>query len=234
VIASGGQDQAAIGVAHYGDRLAIFDLDRTLVPGASLVHLGRELVRRRLVARASLARYLAAQARFRRRGLADEEIARVRDGLLGLLAGREAAPLAEVADVVGRQVAALVPSGARWLLERHIQAGDFCAIVSASPHELVESVVASVGAHRAVGTRLEVVAGRCTGRLDGPFCYGPGKLACLERELGRWDFDRATAYADSASDLPLLERCGSAVAVNPDAGLRAASASRGWPVIHCR
>jgi phosphoserine phosphatase len=93
--------------------------------------------------------------------------------------------------------------------------------------------VTALGAHRAVGTRLEVVNGRCTGRLDGPFCYGPGKVACIERELGRWDLVGATAYADSASDLPLLEQCGSAVAVNPDARLLAASEARGWPVLRC-
>jgi HAD superfamily hydrolase (TIGR01490 family) len=220
--------------AHYGQGMAIFDLDRTLVPGASLVHLGRELVRRRVVSSVTVARYAVSQARFRQRGLPDDDVTRIRDALLGLIAGRDARPLTDAAEAVGRRIADQVPSGARWLLERHIAAGDFCAVVSASPHELVEAVVVALGAHRAVGTRLEVVDGRCTGRLDGPFCYGAGKLTCLERELGRWDLDGATAYADSTSDLPLLERCGSAVAVNPDAGLRAASEARGWPVIHCR
>jgi HAD superfamily hydrolase (TIGR01490 family) len=221
-------------VAHFGQGMALFDLDRTLIPGASLVHLGRELVRRKIISSGTLARYAVAQARFRHRGLPDADVDRLRGSLLGLVAGEEAAPLVSAARQVGRDLASLVPPSARWLLDRHLQAGDFCAVVSASPHELVEAVVVALGAHRAVGTRLEVVGDRCTGRLVGPFCYGAGKIACIERELGSWDLEGATAYADSASDLPLLELCGSAIAVNPDARLLAASRSRGWPVIRCR
>ena len=66
-------------------------------------------------------------------------------------------------------------------------------VLTASPQVLAEAVAAALGAHRAVGTRLEVVDGRFTGRLDGVFCYGPGKLDRLRAELGSVDFDEATA-----------------------------------------
>ena len=186
------------GRAHFGQGMAVFDLDRTLVPGASLLHYGRELAHRRLVSSMTLARYAFAQARFRRRGLSTRTSCESGTGCSPSSPDGRPSSLAAAAEAVGQRIADLVPSGARWLLDRHVQAGDFCAIVSASPHELVESVVAALGSHRAVGTRLEVIDGRCTGRLEGPFCHGPGKIACLERELGRWDLDSATAYADSA------------------------------------
>ena len=133
---------------------------------------------------------------------------------------------------MGGALAAEVSPAARFLLQRHLDAGDFCIVLSASPHELVEAVTTALGAHRAVGTRIEVVDGVLTGRLDGPFCYGAGKLEALEREVGRIDLATATAYADSGSDLPLLERCGTAVAVNPDKELRRWARSKSWPIVH--
>jgi phosphoserine phosphatase len=74
-------------------------------------------------------------------------------------------------------------------------------------------VASALGAHRAVGTRLEVRDGMLTGRLD---------------------LSGATGYADSGSDLPLLEQCGTAVAVNPDAELRRWASDHQWPVVRFR
>jgi phosphoserine phosphatase len=105
-------------------------------------------------------------------------------------------------------------------------------VLSASPQELVEAVTSELGALRAVGTRIEVVDGVLTGRLDGPFCYGVGKLEALEREVGRVDLSCAAAYADSGSDIPLLDRCRTAVAINPDRELRRWARREGWPILH--
>jgi HAD superfamily hydrolase (TIGR01490 family) len=211
--------------------VAVFDLDRTLIPGSSLMALGRELARRGLVPRTQLLRHAGRSAVFRHRGLGDTAVANVRTGALVALAGRTAADLVPVARDVGRQLAADVYGGARRLLELHQGAGDFCVLLSASPQELVEAVANALGAHRAVGTRAEVEDGRYTGRLDGEFCYGTGKLARLHAELGEVDLGSAHAYSDSASDVPLLAACGRPVAVNPDRRLRAEARANGWPVI---
>lgn len=144
---------------------------------------------------------------------------------------REQEQLASVAREVGPEIASSAHPAARWLMARHKAAGDTCVVLSASPQELVEAVGHALGADRAVGTRTEVVDGRLTGRLDGPFCHGPGKLERLEAELGQVDLAGATAYADSGSDLPLLAACGRPVAVNPDRRLRRAATSAGWPVL---
>ena len=121
---------------------------------------------------------------------------------------------------LGDDLARTALPGARWLLDRHLAAGEFCVIVSASPQPLVEAAARALGAQRAVGTRAEVCDGRFTGRLEGPFCHGRGKLARLWVELGTADLSRATAYSDSVSDLPLLTASGRPVAVNPDRRLR--------------
>jgi phosphoserine phosphatase len=85
-----------------------------------------------------------------------------------------------------------------------------------------------------IGTRSVVVDGVYTGELDGPFCYGPGKVEAIE-QLARWeglDLAQCYAYSDSASDLPMFEAVGHPVAVNPDGPLTRHARRRGWPIVH--
>ena len=85
----------------------------------------------------------------------------------------------------------------------------------------------------AIGTRGAVVDGVYTGELDGPFCYGPGKVEAM-LELARWeglDLGQCYAYSDSPSDLPMLSAVGHPVAVNPDGKLERHARANGWPVV---
>lgn len=215
-----------------GGTLAVFDLDRTLVPGSSLIHLARAMAAGGLLRRRELAFHGARNVAFARRGASDERVRRLRAELLRTVAGLEYEPIVALSDEVAGSVAGSVYSSAGWLLERHLKAGNFCVVVSSSPQELVDEVAKRLGAHRAVGTRAEVREGRFTGELNGPFCYGAGKLERLRTDLGIVDLRGAHAYSDSASDLPLLRGCGHPVAVNPDRRLLAAARRAGWPVIH--
>jgi len=232
---------------HNG-RLAVFDLDRTLLPGSSLSLFGRALHRAGIVGNRRMAGYLAREALvsgsrrlvggtpprppgFVRRGQGVSAAHRLLAALLADVADREAGPLLDVAEGLGEELARTARPGARWLLDRHLAAGDFCVIASASPQPLVEAAARALGAQRAVGTRAEVCDGRFTGRLEGPFCHGRGKVARLWVELGTADLSQATAYSDSMSDLPLLTAAGAPVAVNPDRRLRREARSQGWPVL---
>ena len=211
--------------------VALFDLDRTLLPGSSLMELGRALADRKVIDRTTVARHAFKAAVFRRRGLPDDRIQRLRESLLAAAADHDHDELASVAREVGSEIASSAYPAARWLIDQHHAAGDVCVVLSASPQELVEAVGAELGADCSVGTRTEVVDGRFTGRLDGPFCHGSGKLERLMAEVGPVDLGAASAYADSASDLPLLTACARPVAVNPDRQLREAATSAGWPVL---
>ena len=217
--------------AHAGLGVAVFDLDRTLLRGSSLSLYGRELVRRGVVPRSTVARHLLLELAFERRGLRGDRIHRLVETLLSEARGELAEPLIEIAREMGPTLLSNVRHAARFLLDQHLASGDFCVVVSASPQELVDAATAQLGAHRAVGTRLDVVDGVLTGRIDGPFCYGTGKLEALERQVGRVDLSSATAYADSGSDVPLLSRCGRPVAINPDADLRRWARQAGWPIL---
>ena len=67
----------------------------------------------------------------------------------------------------------------------------------------------------------------------GEFCYGTGKVIEIEKlaaERG-YDLARCAAYSDSISDLPMMERVGTAVAVNPDGELRELARERGWRIV---
>lgn len=212
--------------------LAVFDLDRTLVPGSSLARLARALAEAGVLRRRALAVHLLREAVFASRGLGPAALDRLRVSLLRAATGVERAPLLEVVDRVGQAVTADMFPGARWLLGRHLSEGHEVVLLSSSPQELVAAVAAKIDpAIIPVGTWAEVADGRYTGLLAAPFCHGAGKLLRLEQVLGWRDLNQATAYADSASDLPVLRACGTPVAVNPDRVLRVSATSTRWPIL---
>jgi HAD superfamily hydrolase (TIGR01490 family) len=212
-------------------RVAVFDLDRTLIPGASSVALVRELAARKLVTRHHVVRAGLEHVIYRRRGSTDAQIERARRQGLSIVAGMECEPLLAVADVVAARLAPTVCPAARFLLDRHLNASDFCVLLSSSPQELVERIGRLLGMHRSIGTRATVANGRYTGGLDRPPCYGHGKLEALRLALGDVDLHEAFAYADSARDLALLHACGHPVAVNPDRTLHRVARQEGWPIL---
>jgi HAD superfamily hydrolase (TIGR01490 family) len=212
-------------------RLALFDLDRTLLPGSSLLPLARAVARAGLVRRHELLVGFLRNLAFRRFGASDRTTEHLRDKALSVVAGCEVTSLRAVLDPVAEELAAIARPSLVSLLEAHVRSGDFCVVLSASPQELVEKVAEHLGAHRGIGTRAEILDGRFTGRVEGPFCYRDGKLARLVEALGTVELGAVWAYADSSSDLPLLEAVGCPVAVDPDRRLRAVARGRGWPII---
>lgn len=211
--------------------VAVFDLDRTLIPGSSLAMFGRRLVELGLVSRGEVARFGFTELAFRRGAASDVTLERLCRSLLRLAAGRSHAPLLDAARDVGPTIARRVYGGARMLLEQHRRAGDVTVLLSAAPHDLVAEVGRSLSIDVAVGTDVEVVDGVLTGRLASVFCYGPGKVARLEEVLGLDVLRRAVAYADSGSDLALLRAARRPVAVNPDRRLCSIAESAKWPIV---
>jgi HAD superfamily hydrolase (TIGR01490 family) len=116
----------------------------------------------------------------------------------------------------------------------HKAQGHILALVSASTQYVVEPMAAYLGfAGQFVCTHLESEDGVLTGKIIPPPCYGPGKVVWAERFAAEYDVDLSASffYTDSVSDLPLLERVGHPVAVNPDPRLRRLAQKRGWPLL---
>lgn len=220
-------------IASTGPSAAFFDLDRTLISGSSTWVFGIAAWKAGLIAKRQFARDAVAALAFRLSGASDETSHGVRDRILGAVEGVRNDDLVGLnTDIVPKLMERVRPEASQ-LIEMHRHAGRATYIVSASPVELVNPLAAALGMTGGVGTVSEIVDGVYTGRLAGPFCYGPGKVDAIT-ELARWeglDLAQCYAYSDSASDLPMLEAVGHPVAVNPDGKLERVAQRRGWPIV---
>jgi phosphoserine phosphatase len=112
----------------------------------------------------------------------------------------------------------------------HQDAGRATFIVSAAGNGVVEPLAAVLGMDGGIGTSYEIEEGTFTGRFDGPFVYGPGKVEAMEAFAAEHGIDLAEsfAYSDSVSDLPMLRAVGHPVVVNPDPPLAELAREEGW------
>jgi HAD superfamily hydrolase (TIGR01490 family) len=212
---------------------AFFDLDRTLMAGASAYHFGRAMYKAGQTTRSQLARNALEQVRFRLRGASDAAVNLLMDRVMADLKGRRADAVARLTPDV---LAGILPRVYPQMIEvvrSHQDAGRPSYIATAASHNVAELLARVLAMDGAVGTRWEVVDGLYTGRLTGPFAYGEGKARAVQEFAARGDIDLAAswAYSDSASDLPMLEAVGHPVAVNPDAALAEVARREGWEVL---
>jgi HAD superfamily hydrolase (TIGR01490 family) len=213
---------------------AFFDLDRTVMSGASTYFFAKAAVKSGFYSRRMLLRGAWKTFWFKRRGASDEQSEAARDQVLAAVQGRTRAGLeALLPEVLGPILLNVYPEIYRRILD-HERAGVPTYLCSASPIEVVEPVARALGMTGALATRAETDAdGTYTGRLVGPFCYGSGKVVAMESESERAgiDLDASWGYSDSISDQPMLERVGRAVAVNPDKALRSIALEREWEIL---
>lgn len=210
---------------------AVFDLDRTLLPGSSLVHVGRVALQMGLIAPRMLAKGLWDDARFRIQGSSNGQVRSLHTQLLGMAAGVETGVVDELVTLAAPRIVGDMRPDMRGRLEHHLDLGDLVVILSASPDEVVRAVAESVGADHGLGTVAQVLNGSYSGHLDGEPCYGPGKVTRLERAELPIDPGASFAYADSISDVHVLRWVKHPIAVSPDNELRRLAEFEGWPVV---
>jgi HAD superfamily hydrolase (TIGR01490 family) len=131
------------------------------------------------------------------------------------------------------QVQNTVRPGAIKALEQHRTAGDTLAILTSSSIYLSRLAGEQLNISHLCCNRFEVIDGRFTGKADGNLCFGAGKIQhaeALASSLGQQLKD-ASFYTDSASDIPVLERVGRPIAINPDPTLAREARRRGWEII---
>jgi putative phosphoserine phosphatase/1-acylglycerol-3-phosphate O-acyltransferase len=106
------------------------------------------------------------------------------------------------------------------------------AVLSSSPTYVTRPIAKTLGIEEVLSTTFEVEGGQFTGRLVGPACVGPGKIHWAESLGTRMsvDISKSWFYTDSYTDMPMLERVGNRVIVNPDPRLRLTAKKRGWPI----
>lgn len=133
----------------------------------------------------------------------------------------------------------LIAPGARELIEGHALGGDLCIVITATNSFVTAPIVQALGIPHLIATEPEQDAEGFTGRVSGVPCFREGKIARLEAWLDRhnltWlSFLESWFYSDSLNDLPLMGKVTHPVAVDPDATLRRHAEQRGWPIISLR
>jgi HAD superfamily hydrolase (TIGR01490 family) len=213
---------------------AFFDLDKTLMAGSSGMQFARVAARQGIVSRRQLASWGFEHLRYRLRGTTDVRTAEVLKAARELIAGVPAKTIERMGPGV---MAAILPRVYPQMLDEvhaHQDAGRPTFIVSAAGNDVVTSLAGVLGMDGGIGTRYEVdSAGAFSGRLDGPFVYGPGKVEAIEVFAAEHGIDLGASYAysDSLSDLPMLRAVGNPVAVNPDPPLAAIARAEDWQTL---
>lgn len=213
---------------------AFFDVDNTLVHGASIYWFARGLVARRFFSHRDLLSFAWKQTRFRLRGKEHAgHIANIKESALTFVAGRRVEDFVALGEeIFDDTIEDKIWSGTQALAEAHLAAGQRVWLVTATPVELAEIIARRLGFTGAVGTVGEVRDGVYTGRLVSDIMHGPAKAEAIQElaDLEGLDLALCTAYSDSSNDLPMLSAVGHAVAVNPDAKLRRQARQHGWQV----
>jgi len=232
--AAAAEVESALSTAGESAAAAFFDVDNTVMQGASIFHLARGLHRRKFFTTRDIVGAAWKQAYFRLVGVENpEHVAEARNSALSFIAGHTVQELQEVGEeIFDEGMAHRIWPGTRALAQLHLDRGERVWLVTAAPLEIAQIIARRLGLTGAMGTVAEHVDGVYTGRLVGDMLHGPAKAEAVKALAARegLDLSRCSAYSDSANDLPLLSLVGHPYAVNPDARLRAHARANGWQV----
>ena len=217
-------------------KLALLDLDHTLLPLDSDYQWADFLARTGRAGDPDEARRRNDDLmdRYNEGNLTAEQAA---EFMLGLLADKDRQELAQWQDEFMRDIIlpAIHPQ-ATALVNEHLQAGDLCAIVTATNSFVTTPIAQAFGIDHLIATDPELRNDRYTGRILGTPSFQAGKITRVEQWLTPMGLDLAAFeeswfYSDSTNDLPLLERVTHPVATNPSPALDLIARERGWSVL---
>ena len=218
-------------------RLALFDLDHTLLPLDSDYQWAQYLAKsgRAGDPEVALRRNEELMVRYNAGDLTAEQAA---EFMLGLLAAHPPHLLAAWhEDFMHRVIRPAMTEQAVELVRKHLAAGDLCSVVTATNSFVTSPIARAFGVPHLIATDPEYVSGRYTGKIAGTPSFKHGKvirvndwLAGMDRCLV--DFDKSYFYSDSLNDLPLLEVVTHPIVTNPSEGLLRVARDRDWPVLN--
>jgi HAD superfamily hydrolase (TIGR01490 family) len=213
---------------------AFFDVDNTMMQGASIFYFARGLHRRKFFTTREIASAMWKQAYFRFFGVEDPaHVAQSRASALSFISGHTVQELEELAEeIFDEAMAHRIWPGTRALAQLHLDEGQRVWLVTAAPIEIARIIARRLGLTGALGTVAEHVDDVYTGQLVGEMLHGPAKgdavRALAERE--GLDLAACSAYSDSYNDLTMLSMVGDPCAVNPDSRLRSYARQQGWRI----
>lgn len=221
-------------------RLALFDLDNTLIAGDSDHAWGEFLCANGYVDEAA---YRAKNDEFYQQYEAGElDVHAYLEFSLQPLVGKDPDTLNQWHQQFMRDcIAPIMLPTASDLLEYHRERGDRLMVITSTQRFIVEPIVKALDVELLIATEAERdSAGRFTGKVSGTPSFREGKIErlkdwLLQGSLGQqFPLSDACFYSDSINDLPLMEEVGEAIAVDPDEALEAEARQRGWKIITLR
>ena len=222
-------------------KLALFDLDLTLIPFDSGMAWTQFLIGRGILPADAEGRYLAYCHEYIAGTL---DIHAMHRANMRPLLQYPRATLTQWQQDFKREMAPRMPAWALALVKRHQDSGDLCAIVTATTELISEPIARLFGIDQLVATRPATVDGSAgasfTGEIDGEPCYRQHKVTRVHEWLASrpqgsrrslTEFEQSWFYSDAIGDLPLLNAVSHPVAVCPDERLRGHALKSGWPVL---
>jgi putative phosphoserine phosphatase/1-acylglycerol-3-phosphate O-acyltransferase len=213
---------------------AFFDLDRTLVRGASGPTLSEALRETGVIDRGPVPGESLVYRLFDMVGETWPTMMLTRQAVR-VVKGRRRDLVREAGRRAAERLAEIVQPFAQALLDEHRAAGRPVVMATTTPVDMIEPLADLLGFDDVVATRYAIDGdGRYDGSIDGEFVWGSGKL----RAVRDWavahgvELGESWAYSDSFYDLPLLGAVGHPVAVNPDLRLQGVATVRRWSVVH--
>jgi HAD superfamily hydrolase (TIGR01490 family) len=219
-------------------KLALFDLDNTLLSGDSDFEWAQFLIAQGVLDRELYeARNLEFYAQYKAGTL---DIHAFLDFQLKPLARHPRAQLdAWHAQFMQTRILPMIGAPARALVQRHREDGHTLVIITATNSFVTAPIAREFGVPHLIATEPELVHGEFTGKVADIPCFRDGKVRRLEAWLGaqglaRAQVERSWFYSDSHNDMFLMEWASDPVAVDPDPQLTQVAQARAWPVLTLR
>jgi HAD superfamily hydrolase (TIGR01490 family) len=215
-------------------RLALFDLDHTLLSGDSDVLWCEFLLAQGLLDDSFVRRNRRMSEAYTAGSVTPADYCNFYAGLLAGRSERDWLPLRQ--RFVDEVVRPRIPDDARALLQRHREAGHTLVLTTATNRVVSALTAADLGVDHHLATELETLDGRFTGRTQGTLNMRTGKVERLRswlQDQGQPDsvLRQASFYTDSINDLPLLSVVRQPVVVDPDPRLESTALRKGWKVL---
>ncbi len=218
-------------------RLALFDLDNTLLAGDSDHAWGEFVIEEGLV---DAATHRAKNDEFYEQYLKEDlDIHAYVQFTLQPILNLDSAERATLHEkFMGEVVEPMILESGKSLVEKHRNNGDLCVLITATNSFITYPIAKRLSMDALLATELELENDRLTGVISGTPCYQEGKVEKLQQWMKETDqnFDLHSAcfYTDSINDLSLMEIVGEPVAVDPDESLAEIASKNGWQIMSLR
>jgi len=216
-------------------KLAIFDLDNTLIAGDSDCLWGEFLSEQGYVDSEA---YQAGHEKFYQEYVEGTmDIYAFLEFQLKVLADNDRQKLEEWRkNYIEEKIKPIMLPKAIKLVDEHRQQGHELLIITATNRFITKPIAKEFNIDNLIACEPELIDGQYTGNVAGTPSYAEGKVTRLNEwlETHKQTFDESWFYSDSHNDIPLLKEVNHAIAVDADDTLIAEAKKQNWPVISLR